>query len=60
VLAKHQGRLHFSTDLTDALEHTRLLFVAVGTPPTPSGDADLSSVNAVVAAMPAPTTTPSS
>ena len=36
-----------------ALEHARLLFVAVGTPPTYSGDADLSAVNAVVDAMPA-------
>src|SRR3954453_4568139 len=53
MLAKHRGRLHFSTDLGDALEHARLLFVAVSTPPTPSGDADLSAVNAVVAAMPA-------
>src|SRR5207248_8949590 len=34
------------------LEHARLLFVAVGTPPTYSGDADLSSVNKVVGAMP--------
>src|SRR4051812_31920570 len=52
VLAKHRGRLHFSTNLADALEHARILFVAVGTPPTPSGDADLSAVNAVVRAMP--------
>ena len=35
-----------------ALEHARFLFLAVGTPPTYSGDADLSAVNAVVAAMP--------
>ena len=35
-----------------ALEHARLLFVAVGTPPTYSGDADLSAVHAVVDAMP--------
>src|SRR3954452_23506582 len=53
LVAKHRDRLHFSTELSDALEHARLLFVAVGTPPTPSGDADLSAVNAVVAAMPA-------
>jgi UDPglucose 6-dehydrogenase len=45
--------LHFTTDLAPALEHARLLFVAVGTPPTYSGDADLSAVNAVVEAMPA-------
>jgi UDPglucose 6-dehydrogenase len=51
-LARHRERLHFSTELTPALEHARLLFVAVGTPPTYSGDADLSAVNAVVRAMP--------
>ncbi|MDP9346685.1 MAG: nucleotide sugar dehydrogenase, partial [Actinomycetota bacterium] len=53
LVQKHRGRLHFSTDIADALEHARLLFVAVGTPPTYSGDADLSAVNAVVASMPA-------
>src|SRR3954464_9422345 len=52
MVAKPQGRLHFSTNLADALEHARLLFVAVGTPPTYSGDADLSAVEAVVEAMP--------
>ena len=45
--------MHFSTDIADALEHARLLFVAVGTPPTYSGDADLSAVHAVVNSMPA-------
>jgi UDPglucose 6-dehydrogenase len=53
LVARHRGRLHFSTNLADALEHARLLFVAVGTPPTYSGDADLSAVHAVVEAMPA-------
>ena len=48
LVHRHRGRLHFSTDLADALEHARLLFVAVGTPPTYSGDADLSAVRAVV------------
>src|SRR3954467_9111531 len=52
LVEKHRDRMHFSTDLGDALENARLLFVAVGTPPTYSGDADLSSVNAVVSAMP--------
>ena len=52
LVAKHRERLHFSTDIADALEHARLLFVAVGTPPTYSGDADLSAVHAVVNAMP--------
>jgi len=53
LLAKNAERLHFSTDLSEALEHARLLFVAVGTPPTYSGDADLSAVNAVIGAIPA-------
>ena len=53
LVERHRDRLHFSTDLADALEHARLLFVAVGTPPTYSGDADLSAVHAVVEAMPA-------
>ena len=52
-VAASAGRLHFTTNLAPALEHARLLFVAVGTPPTYSGDADLSAVNAVVDAMPA-------
>jgi UDPglucose 6-dehydrogenase len=53
LVAKHRDRLHFSTDIADALEHARMLFVAVGTPPTYSGDADLSAVFSVVASMPA-------
>src|SRR5919206_4493751 len=52
LVTKHRGRLHFSTDIADALDHARLLFVAVGTPPTYSGDADLSAVHAVVDSMP--------
>ncbi len=53
LLVRNSERLHFSTDLAEALEHARLLFVAVGTPPTYSGDADLSAVHAVVNAIPA-------
>jgi UDPglucose 6-dehydrogenase len=52
LVERNRERLQFSTDLAPALEHARLLFVAVGTPPTYSGDADLSSVHAVVDAMP--------
>jgi UDPglucose 6-dehydrogenase len=51
-LAASAERLHFTTDLAEAVAHARLLFVAVGTPPTYSGDADLSAVYAVVDAMP--------
>ena len=52
-IARSASRVNFSTELAPALEHSRLLFVAVGTPPTYSGDADLSSVHAVVDSMPA-------
>jgi UDPglucose 6-dehydrogenase len=52
LLARNAERLHFSTELGGALEHARLLFVSVGTPPTHSGDADLAAVNAVVDTMP--------
>src|SRR5918992_1305135 len=31
LVHRHRGRLHFSTDLADALEHARLLIVPVGT-----------------------------
>ncbi len=52
LIEQHRSRMHFSTKLADAVQHTRLLFVAVGTPPTASGDADLSAVHQVVDAMP--------
>ncbi len=52
LIATNRDRLHFSTDLGPALDKARLLFVAVGTPPTQSGDADLSAVFAVIDAMP--------
>src|SRR2546421_13006790 len=52
AVARNSERLHFDTELAPALENARLLFVAVGTPPTYSGDADLSAVHAVVEAMP--------
>jgi UDPglucose 6-dehydrogenase len=55
VLAKHRERLSFTTELEAAVASARLLFVAVGTPPTHSGDADLSAVDSVIEALPAPT-----
>src|SRR5579863_4542656 len=44
LIARNAERMHYSTHLDDALAHARLLFVCVGTPPTYSGDADLSAV----------------
>src|SRR5450759_2983022 len=52
-ITTNRDRLHFSTELAPALANSRLLFVAVGTPPPYSGDADLSAVHAVVASIPA-------
>ena len=51
LLDANRERLTFTTEITDALEAARLLFVCVDTPPTYSGDADLSRVQAVVAEM---------
>jgi UDPglucose 6-dehydrogenase len=48
LVAKNAERLNFTTDMTPVLEHARLLFVCVDTPPTYSGDADLSRVEAVL------------
>ncbi len=53
MVQRNRERMHFSTQISDALDNARLLFVAVGTPPTYSGDADLSAVHAVVNAIPA-------
>jgi len=53
LVASNRERMRFSTNIAEALEHARLLFVAVGTPPTYSGDADLSAVHAVVNSIPA-------
>src|SRR6187551_3729431 len=52
LVTKNSDRLHFEKDLAPVLEHARLLFVCVDTPPTYSGDADLSRVNAVVEELP--------
>ncbi len=52
VVERNRERLHFTTEMDDVLEHARLLFCCVDTPPTYSGDADLSKVEAVVAALP--------
>ena len=38
------SRLSYTTSYDELLEHCRILFIAVDTPPSPSGDADLSRV----------------
>jgi UDPglucose 6-dehydrogenase len=52
LLVANSERLEFTTDMADVLDGPRLLFCCVDTPPTYSGDADLSRVEAVVAALP--------
>jgi UDPglucose 6-dehydrogenase len=48
LLEKHADRLTYTLSMPRLLTAARIVFVAVGTPPTYSGDADLSSVVAVV------------
>ncbi len=48
LLSRHRGqRLTFSDDLTEAARLSSVIFVAVGTPPTDRGDADMSYVESV-------------
>ncbi len=53
LLRRNAERLTFTTDMSELLNGARLLFVCVDTPPTYSGDADLSRVRAVVDDLPA-------
>jgi UDPglucose 6-dehydrogenase len=52
LVAGNHDRLHFESELGPVLEQARLLFVCVDTPPTYSGDADLSRVHAVINELP--------
>src|SRR6202023_2964229 len=48
LLTRHRGnRLTFSDDLKESVAFSSVIFVAVGTPPTESGEADLSYVESV-------------
>ncbi|MCZ2342272.1 MAG: UDP-glucose/GDP-mannose dehydrogenase family protein [Bacteroidales bacterium] len=48
---RHDDRLKFTTDLASAVQSARLTFIAVGTPQSDEGDADLSAVWAVTKAI---------
>jgi UDPglucose 6-dehydrogenase len=52
LVRRNAERLTFTTDMSELLDGARLLFVCVDTPPTYSGDADLSRVRAVVEELP--------
>jgi UDPglucose 6-dehydrogenase len=52
LVAGNRERLRFTTSVDELLSGGRLMFCCVDTPPTYSGDADLSRVQAVVETLP--------
>ena len=48
LLARNADRLTYTLDVSEAVSASEFLYIAVGTPPTYSGDADLSAVWTVV------------
>jgi UDPglucose 6-dehydrogenase len=52
VLERNAGRIQFTLDIQEAVEGADFLYVAVGTPPTESGDADLGAVWSVIDELP--------
>jgi UDPglucose 6-dehydrogenase len=52
LLKRNGGRLRFTTEVDEAIEGADVVYAAVGTPPTYSGDADLSAVWTVVDELP--------
>jgi UDPglucose 6-dehydrogenase len=53
LIARNAERLSFTLSMQEAVDGSEFLFVCVGTPPTHSGDADLSAVWTVVEELPA-------
>ena len=53
LLARNGERLSFTLDVAEAMDGVEFVYVAVGTPPTYSGDADLSAVWTVIDELPA-------
>src|SRR3954451_20691642 len=51
LVKQNADRLHFTTDMDEVLANANLLFCCVDTPPTYSGDADLSRVDAVIESL---------
>jgi UDPglucose 6-dehydrogenase len=52
VVARNADRLSFTLSMEEAVEGSEFLFVCVGTPPTASGDANLSAVWSVIEDLP--------
>jgi UDPglucose 6-dehydrogenase len=53
LIARNTERLTFTVDVAEAIHAADFVYVAVGTPPTYSGDADLSAVWTVIDELPA-------
>ncbi|MCH7632746.1 MAG: UDP-glucose/GDP-mannose dehydrogenase family protein [Planctomycetes bacterium] len=51
IRGQKAGRLKFTTDLSAAVKHGRLIFIAVGTPQADDGSADLSAILDVAATI---------
>ncbi|MGC2108840.1 MAG: UDP-glucose/GDP-mannose dehydrogenase family protein [Candidatus Korobacteraceae bacterium] len=48
LLERHRGRsLHFTTSLTEGIRDSTVIFIAVGTPASETGDADVSLIESV-------------
>ncbi len=52
LLERNRERISFTTDVAEAMDGAEFVYVAVGTPPTYSGDADLSAVWTVIDELP--------
>jgi UDPglucose 6-dehydrogenase len=55
LIERNRDRLRFTLDVQEAIDGAEFLFVCVGTPPTYSGDADLSAVWTVIDELPGTT-----
>ncbi|HET6601587.1 MAG TPA: UDP-glucose/GDP-mannose dehydrogenase family protein [Gaiella sp.] len=53
LLERNRERVSFTLDVAEAIDGAEFVYVAVGTPPTYSGDADLSAVWTVIDELPA-------
>jgi UDPglucose 6-dehydrogenase len=52
VIERNRDRLTFTLDVDEAVDGAEFLYIAVGTPPTESGDADLRYVYSVIDQLP--------
>ena len=52
LIERNRERLRFTTDVAEAIDGSEFVYIAVGTPPTASGDADLSAVWTVIDELP--------